>query len=332
MNHLRCLDALRIILLIYTFCLATVRGFVFSSLLFPSFLQAFRMMISPKKFSRPYHMTSSTNELPSANTVSNTKTSFKDAIARSVPGKSWLKCRPLSIGGYSGQNIIPNNHFETLVDTNDAWISKRTGIKRRRVIEEGSSLRDLATRSANLALSGCKVNPLDIDLVIVATSSPDDLFGDAPSVAAAIGATNAAAFDLTVACSGFLYATVTAGQYLNSGAAKKALVIGADALTRFVDWNDRNTCILFGDGSGAMILEATETKEESGLLGFAIKSDGRGYCHLKLPFQSKFTQLGNTEKTMIDQGSYGKMTMNGQEVYKFAVDSVRHLFWLLSRL
>jgi 3-oxoacyl-[acyl-carrier-protein] synthase-3 len=245
-----------------------------------------------------------------------------DAQAKALPGRSWLKCRPVSVGAFAGQNVVQNEHFESLVDTNDAWISKRTGIRRRHVIKAGSSLRELAALSAKDALNQANMSPTEIDLVVLATSSPDDLFGDAASVCSAIGAINAVGFDLTAACSGFLYSLVTASQFLHSGGFKKALVIGADALTRFLDWKDRGSCILFGDGAGAMVVEAVDDEKESGLLGYSLKSDGSGYCNLKLPFVSDFRELENKEKTVVDQGNYGKMFMNGAEVYVFAVNRV----------
>ncbi len=159
-------------------------------------------------------------------------------------------------------------------------------------------------------------------MVIVATSSPDDLFGDAASIASAVGASKAAAFDLTAACSGFLFALVTASQFIHTGAYKKVLVIGADALTRFIDWKDRSTCILFGDGSGAVVMEACDRIEDSGLLGFALHSDGDRYANLQLRWKSDFQELPNEGKSVVDQGSYGKLGMNGPEVYKFAVNEV----------
>jgi len=250
------------------------------------------------------------------------KTAQSVAMGRAKKGRSYVKCKPIGVGACPGQVTMPNDAFVSLVDTNDAWIGKRTGIRKRRLIEEGTSLRDISATSAIEALTNAGVDALDIDLVIVATSSPDDLFGDASSVASMIGAKNAAAFDLTAACSGFLYGLVTASQFMNSGAYKKVLVIGADALTRFLDWEDRGTCILFGDGAGAMVLEATEEEAESGLLGFALKSDGEGYCNLQLPFKHDFKALKNDEQTVVDQGGYAKMTMNGAEVYKFAVNQV----------
>lgn len=250
------------------------------------------------------------------------KTSFETAIGRCIPGKSWFRAKPIGIGAMAGQQVLPNSVFETLVDTNDAWIGKRTGIRSRHVIEKGSSLRQIAVESSLQALIDSGIDAKDIDLVICATSSPDDLFGDAGSIAASIGASKAAAFDLTAACSGFLFGVVTASQFIQTGTYKRVLVIGADALTRFIDWEDRGTCILFGDGAGAVILEVTENTEDAGVLGFALHSDGEGYCNLKLPYIQDFKELPNTEKTVIDQGVYGKLQMNGPEVYKFAVNQV----------
>jgi 3-oxoacyl-[acyl-carrier-protein] synthase-3 len=249
------------------------------------------------------------------------KTPLAVARKNAVSGKSWFKARPLGVGACAGNGNFPNSAYETLVDTSDKWITKRTGISNRHIIQEGS-LRDIAIASAKSALASAVVKPEEIDLVIVATSSPDDLFGDAPSVALAIGATNAAAFDITAACSGFVFGMVTASQFLNSGTYKKVLVVGADALTRFIDWTDRGTCILFGDGAGAMVFEATESVEESGVMGFALHSNAGGYCNLNLPYVNKYESLSNNEKTVVNKGEYGKMFMNGAEVYKFAVSEV----------
>ena len=245
-----------------------------------------------------------------------------DAQAKATKGKSWLKCRPIGIGSMAGQNTMHNDAFQSLVETSDKWISKRTGIRNRHVIDKGSTLRDIGVKSAQQALKSSGTDAKDIDLVIVATSTPDDLFGDAGAIAASIGATNAAAFDLTAACSGFVFGLVTASQFLHSGAYKKVLVVGADALTRFLNWEDRGTCILFGDGSGATVLEATDSEDDSGILGFALHSDGSRAENLRLPFNSDFRELSNDDKSIVDQGEYGKMLMNGAEVYKFAVSEV----------
>jgi 3-oxoacyl-[acyl-carrier-protein] synthase-3 len=251
------------------------------------------------------------------------KTPMDEARRTAVVGKSWLGVKLTGVGAHAGQEVMPNDAFTSLVDTNDAWISKRTGIRKRRLLQEGVSLRDISASSATDALLAAGVSPADVDLLILATSSPDDLFGDAASVAYAIGATNAAAFDLTAACSGFVFGLVTAAQFVQSGAYRKVLVVGADALTRFLDWSDRGSCILFGDGAGAVLVEAAGEGEAPGLLGFSLHSSGEGYCNLKLKFDSEFTELPNAEKTVVDRGAYGKITMNGAEVYKFAVNRVR---------
>ena len=156
-----------------------------------------------------------------------------------------------------------------------------------------------------------------LDLVLLATSTPDDLFGSAPRVQAALGARNAVAFDLTAACSGFLFALVTASQYLRTGAMRRVLVIGADQLSRFVDWDDRRSCVLFGDGAGALAMEASE---EDGLQGFLLRSDGARGGVLNLPALDTGAPLAGQAEHR--QGGYRPIAMNGQEVYKFAVREV----------
>jgi 3-oxoacyl-[acyl-carrier-protein] synthase III len=282
-----------------------------------------RRIVNNNRIKHRYVSRMSVNDDSNSEIPVKVKTDMSVAIKNSIPGKSWMKCKAVGVGAMAGQNIVPNESFQTLVDTSDAWISKRTGIRNRHVIKEGSSLRELSIESAREALQNANINGDEIDLVIVATSSPDDLFGDAASVAIAIGAKRAAAFDLTAACSGFLFAVVTASQFIHSGTYKKVVVVGADALTRFIDWSDRSTCILFGDGAGAVVLEATDSVQESGLMGFALHSNGEGYCNLDLGFKSDFKELANEAKTVVDQGKYGFMRMNGAEVYKFAVNSVR---------
>lgn len=192
-----------------------------------------------------------------------------------------LMCRPIGVGSATPDTVITNVDLEKVVETSDEWIKTRTGISERRVLQQGESLRTLQVQAARNALEMAGVDAKDIDVVICATSSPEDMFGDAPSVATELGcSTDTMAYDLTAACSGFLFACVTAGKFLSAanGHSTKALVIGADALSRFVDWDDRNSCILFGDGAGAMVLEGTE---EPGLLGFSAHSNGLGYGDLK---------------------------------------------------
>lgn len=247
------------------------------------------------------------------------------SVGSPVSGRSMLKSVPLGIGCSAPAERVSNEDLEGVVETTDEWIRTRTGIGARHVLgdyEEGSGLAALAIDAAQKALASSEVDAEDIDLVVLATSSPDDLFGDATTVAAAIGAKNAVAFDLTAACSGFLFATVTASQFLHNGAYRRALVIGADALSRWVDWDDRNTCILFGDGAGAMVLGATEQEGEGGVLGFAMHSDGVGHQQLNLVFDGTSRELETPQKTRVNKGGYDCIRMNGREVYRFAVSRV----------
>jgi 3-oxoacyl-[acyl-carrier-protein] synthase III len=195
-----------------------------------------------------------------------------------------MSCIPIGIGSATPATIVTNSELESVVETEDEWIRSRTGISQRRVLLDQESIRALAIEAATSALTMAGVKAEELDLVIVATSSADDLFGDAPSIAAALGcSTDTVAFDLTAACSGFLFGTVTASKFLQAGSQGKALVVGADALSRWVDWDDRNSCILFGDGAGAMVLSATADTKGSGVLGYAAHSNGHGYADLKLP-------------------------------------------------
>lgn len=193
-----------------------------------------------------------------------------------------LLCRPIGIGASAPKTVITNVDLESVVETSDEWIQARTGIAERRVLLEDESIRTLGTEAAKQALEMAGISAEDLDLVICATSSADDMFGDATVIASNIGCTKATvAFDLTAACSGFLFGSVTAGQFLScpGTSMKNALVIGADALSRWVDWDDRNSCILFGDGAGAMVL-TNQGDEKPGLLGFSAHSNGHGYGEL----------------------------------------------------
>jgi len=187
-------------------------------------------------------------------------------------GISFVGC-----GSSIPQKVISNDQLGQRVDTDDEWIQSRTGICERRVIGENESLIELATQAAFHAVKMANWDAKTIDLIILATSTPEDLFGSAPKIQSNLGASNAVAFDLTAACSGFLFALVTASQYLASGSMKRAVVIGADQLSKWVDWDDRKTCVLFGDGAGAVALESScdESRCESrqASLGFgAVKN------------------------------------------------------------
>ncbi len=214
---------------------------------------------------------------------------------------------------------ITNDELAARVDTNDEWVKTRTGIKERRVIGPQESLSLLSCKAAEsaLAMAGWSVDT--VDMVLVATSTPDDLFGIAPKIQAQLGARNAVAFDLTAACSGFLFALVTGAQYLQNGVFRRILVIGADQLSSWMDWDDRRSCVLFGDGAGAIAIEATNSDLDA-LIGFKLKSDGtRGEC-LSVPQEKDFIDLVVPFKNQI--GRYSNIQMNGKEVYKFAVKEV----------
>tara|TARA_Y100001968_G_scaffold175623_1_gene160922 strand:- start:4367 stop:5386 length:1020 start_codon:yes stop_codon:yes gene_type:complete len=222
-------------------------------------------------------------------------------------------------GSATPSQRVSNTQIGLRVDTNDSWIRSRTGICERRVISDGETLSSLSAKAAESAMKMAKWDAETIDLVILATSTPDDLFGSAPKVQAEIGAKKAVAFDLTAACSGFLFALVTASQFLKRGEMKRALVIGADQLTRWVDWDDRRSCVLFGDGAGAIALEQL-AEESDGLIDFKLRSDGsRGNC-LNLPNLEEFEML--IPGLCHQKGGFSNIQMNGQEVYKFAVREV----------
>jgi len=231
-----------------------------------------------------------------------------------------LRVRLAGVGAAAPETRVPNTMLEGFVDTDDAWITQRTGIGCRHLLKPDEGLADLATLSAERALASAGVAAEDVDLVVLATSSPDDMFGDAAAVAQRIGAKNAVAFDLTAACSGFLFSLNTASQFLHNGAYKTALVIGGDALSRWVDWSDRNTCVLFGDGAGAVVVKAAEEGEPSGMLGYEMHSDGSGRCNLNLAYTGAEEDLGGI--TTVTNGAYKPIYMNGKEVFKFATTRV----------
>uniref|UniRef100_A0A7S2E895 beta-ketoacyl-[acyl-carrier-protein] synthase III n=1 Tax=Ditylum brightwellii TaxID=49249 RepID=A0A7S2E895_9STRA len=272
---------------------------------------------------------------------SNTADLQKSTTKLSATCGGKLNCRAIGIGSAAPKTVVTNSDLENIVETDDEWIRTRTGISERRLLlhsdetleegEEPETIKSLAIDAAMGALEMSGVDPLDIDLVIVATSSPDDLFGDATSVAASVGATNAVAFDLTAACSGFLFSTVTAGQFLDKGTMKNALVVGADALSRWIDWDDRNSCILFGDGAGAMVLSTTVSEEGGddaeaalpGILGYSAHSNGKGYGDLNCGYKGSARPVDTPgEQTVLSAGSYNKLAMNGKKVYAFATREV----------
>jgi 3-oxoacyl-[acyl-carrier-protein] synthase III len=212
---------------------------------------------------------------------------------------------------------IDNDTLSQVVETSDEWIATRTGIRARRVIGPDGSLAALATAAGAQAIAAAGLEPTAIDLIILATSTPDDMFGSAGVVQAGLGATRAAAFDLTAACSGFVFGLVTAAQFIRTGVYQNILLIGADVLSRWVDWGDRRTCILFGDGAGAVVLQANPVDQ---LLGFSLHSDGLLNRQLNLSYAPEPKPF--LPDVALSQGQFQAVTMNGQEVYRFAVKRV----------
>ncbi|WP_414575088.1 beta-ketoacyl-ACP synthase 3 [Anabaena sp. CCY 9402-a] len=212
---------------------------------------------------------------------------------------------------------LHNQELTQLVETSDEWITTRTGIRQRRLANSTDSLSSLATAASIQAIASAGITPGDLDLILLATSTPDDLFGSACKVQAELGATQAVAFDLTAACSGFVFGLVTAAQYIRTGAYRNVLLIGADVLSRWVDWQDRRTCVLFGDGAGAVVLQANDSDR---LLGFALKSDGTQNHYLNLAYQGTPQEI--IPGVNVTQGTYQPITMNGKEVYRFAAQKV----------
>ena len=223
----------------------------------------------------------------------------------------------LGTGYYLPEKILTNSDLEKIVDTSDEWITERTGIKERRIAADDVATSDLAIKAAEMALKDANVSPEDLDLIIVATLTSDRII---PSTACMIqdrlGAQKAAAFDLSAACAGFAYGLTVASQFIECGAYKKTLVIGAETLSKYINWEDRNTCVLFGDGAGAAVLGPVE--EGYGLLGFDLGSDGSGGDAIQIPSSGSAMPVS---KDSIDQ-RLNLIHMNGKEVFKFAVKAM----------
>ncbi len=216
---------------------------------------------------------------------------------------------PVSITGlgtYAPDRVVTNDELAKLVDTSDEWITERTGIKERRIAAPEQAMTDLALPAAQIALERAGVKSTELDLIIVATVTPDMMF---PTTGSLLGdllpAPDAAAYDLLAGCTGFVYALAQAHAMVSAGLADKALVVGGDVLSKILDWTDRSTIVLFGDGAGAVVVEHVE---DVGFLGFELGADGGGGQHLWLP--------GSGSRTFDDPD--GLVKMNGREVFKFA--------------
>ena len=220
----------------------------------------------------------------------------------------------LGCGSYLPQRRVTNEDLTKIVDTSDEWIVQRTGIRERHIAADGEFTSDLGIAAARAALSAAQVDVSSIDLIVLATSTPDNTFpASAVAVQAGLGITQGAAFDLQAVCSGFVYALATADGLLRAGVHKRALVIGAETFSRILDWTDRGTCVLFGDGAGAVVLEAqpqSGTSDDRGILTAHLRSDGR---HKKKLFVD-----GGPSSTQ----TVGRLRMEGKEVFKFAVGAI----------
>lgn len=224
--------------------------------------------------------------------------------------------------------MVSNDDLSEIMDTSDEWIAQRTGIRRRHFLKPNETLASISVTAAQRALESANMPAEEVGLVILATSSPDDMFGSAPDIAAKLGANRAVAFDLTAACSGFVFGMVTAAQYIRTGVVSSAVVVGADALSRYLDFSDRSVSVLFGDGAGAVVLKAT-APEQDALLGFELGSDGTGASSLGIKGTCTTVKLGDDE---VGQGSFEPLTMDGNAVFRFATTTAsRVLLALLER-
>jgi len=218
---------------------------------------------------------------------------------------------PISItglGAYVPSRIVTNDELSTMVDTNNEWIMERTGIRERRIAAPDEAFTDLALPAAKAALEQAELDAADLDLLLCATVTPDMMFPTSSALLAdTLGAGDAAAYDLLAGCTGFMYALVQAYGMMAAGLADRALVVGGDVLSRILDWTDRSTVVLFGDGAGAVVLEKVD---KPGFLGFELGADGGGGIHLSLP--------GSGSRRIEDASANGFVHMNGREVFKFA--------------
>jgi 3-oxoacyl-[acyl-carrier-protein] synthase III len=217
----------------------------------------------------------------------------------------------LGCGSYLPSRVVTNSDLSRMVDTTDEWITQRTGIRERRIAADGETTSDMGLKAARAALTAAGVDAQSIDLVVLATSTPDNTFpASAVVIQAGLGITQGAAFDLQAVCSGFVFSLATVDSLLRTGAFKRALVIGSETFSRLLDWTDRTTCVLFGDGAGAVVVEGQlqpGTPQDRGILTTHLRSDGR--------YRSKLYVDGGPSTT----GTVGHLRMEGRAVFKHAV-------------
>ena len=218
----------------------------------------------------------------------------------------------VGVGSYVPERVLTNEDLSKLVETSDEWITERTGIRERHIAEPDQAASDLALPAARQALEQSRLDPAELDLVVVATVTPDMFFPSTGSLLAAeLGAEDAAAYDLSAGCTGFMYALAQAYGSVAGGIARNALVVGAETLSKIINWHDRSTCVLFGDGAGAVVLGRVG---EGGFLGFELGSDGEGGKELSIPGGG--SRNPSSAETVAQEMHF--LQMNGREVYKFA--------------
>ncbi len=220
----------------------------------------------------------------------------------------------IGCGSYAPAKIMPNSEFEGLVDTSDEWIVQRTGIRQRHIAADGETTADLGEKAARAAMKNAGVEASDLDLIILATSTPNNTFpATSVEIQHRLGMNHGAAFDTQAVCSGFVFALTTADQYIRSGQANRVLVIGAETFSRILDWSDRTTCVLFGDGAGAVVVEALEGaggSDDRGILSCHLRSDGS--------HRNKLYVDGGPSTTQ----TVGHLRMEGKEVFRYAVGMI----------
>jgi len=227
---------------------------------------------------------------------------------------SIVRSQVVGVGSYLPEKVLTNDDLAKTVDTSDAWIVKRTGIKQRHIAADGELTSDLGREAALRAMSAAQVKPQDVDLIVLATTTPDNTFpATAARIQSQLGVTKGPAFDVQAVCSGFVFGLAMADNMLRLGQATTALVIGAEIYSRILDWNDRGTCVLFGDGAGAAVLRAVDgagTNSDRGILSTHIYTDGTRYDQLYV------------DGGPATNASSGHVRMQGQEVFRFAVNSM----------
>lgn len=223
----------------------------------------------------------------------------------------------IGTGSYLPEKVLTNTDLEKMVETSNEWILKRTGISERRILNEDEPAYSMGIEAAKRALEDSGLHPEDIDLIILATETPDYMTPSAACIVqGAIGAKNATAYDINAACTGFIFGLVTAQQFIANGMFRHALVIGCEGLSKIIDWRDRNTCVLFGDGAGAVVLG--EVEEGYGILNSFLGSDGSSGMNITIP--NLYLERSEKEKRL--NGKYNSIWMDGTEVFKFAIKAM----------